>query len=246
MAQLELVWEDPQTNLENLHQAIDTFGVGDLLILPELWACGFSMNPRVFEQCEGVSGFLGKIAGDYGCWLVAGLPEWNQDADQQENRLVLFNRMGQRVDHYAKQKLFTFAGEDKAYAQGKREVVWDIEGFRVAPFICYELRFPELARKRAREADLLIYAANWPKPRISHWDCLLPARAVENQAFAAGVNRVGTDGNGWEFCGHSSFFSPGGECILTAGESQGIFHLEIDKKETSRTRKELPFLQDMD
>ena len=246
LAQMNLAWEDPAANLETMHDLIDRNGCGDVLVLPELWATGFSMNTECHQLVEGLEVFLSKAARDYGIWLIAGIPEWDDDQGGQENRLVLFDCSGNRVGHYAKQKLFTYAKEHHSYASGSRnDTVWNLEGLRVAPSICYELRFPELARQRARQVDLILYAANWPAPRIAHWDVLLPARALENQAYAIGVNRVGEDGNGWQFCGHSACFDPMGERTLFAGSDEGIFHVDVHSETVKQVRENLPFLADM-
>jgi len=246
IAQMDLVWEDPKANQENLSRLVNENEVGDLLILPELWACGFTMNRHIYDACNDVCKFLSDLSREEGVWIIGGLPEYNEQKKVQENRLVLFNREGDRVGHYAKRKLFTFAGEHKAYGYGDRAVIWDIEGLKVVPLICYELRFPELCREVAKSADLFIFAANWPEMRQSHWDKLLPARAIENQAYVAGVNRIGSDGNDWKYSGHSVLLSPVGETIIDCSDDEGLLVGHIDLAEIQNVRTKLPFLDDAD
>ncbi|PIE02665.1 MAG: nitrilase family protein [Acidobacteria bacterium] len=245
LLQTKLFWEDPAKNCEHLIALLAQSAPCDLLIMPELWASGFTMNPDIHRACTGVSGFLGQLAAERNLFLLGGIPEYNRQTQKQENRLVLFNRKGEKVGFYSKRKLFTYAGEHKSYGHGDQQVIWQIEDFKIAPLICYELRFPELCRHVAPKADLMVFSANWPQSRQSHWDRLLPARAIENQAFVVGVNRLGLDGNGLYYSGHSVVYSPQGELLLNCESKEGIFSVEIDASVVHETRKKFPFLNDM-
>ncbi|MGK4566425.1 nitrilase-related carbon-nitrogen hydrolase [Flavobacterium sp. 3HN19-14] len=144
-----------------------------------------------------------------------------------------------------KDTCFSLAGEDKVYKSGETRLIIEYKEFKICPQICYDLRFPVFSRN-TENFDLLIYAANWPKPRVNAWDILLKARAVENMCFVAGVNRIGFDGNNYEYVGHSQLIDFLGNNIIAPSENEGVFIAEINKEEMLGTRKKLPFLEDRD
>jgi predicted amidohydrolase len=149
------------------------------------------------------------------------------------------------INKYDKRHLFTLAGEDKVYTAGKERLIVDYLGFKICPLICYDLRFPVFSRN-TENYDLLLYVANWPKPRVNAWDILLRARAVENQCFVIGVNRVGLDNNNHEYVGHSQVIDFLGNYLLTPQNEEGVFIVVVDKNEMLETRKKLDFLADRD
>ena len=160
------------------------------------------------------------------------------------NRLVFIFPDG-TIQHYDKRHLFTLAGEDKVYTAGKDKILIEYKGFKICPLICYDLRFPVFARN-VEDYDILLYVANWPKPRINAWDILLKARAVENMSYVIGVNRTGMDDNGLEYIGHSQVVDFLGNYITEPQESEGVFIVAIDKKQLMETRHKLGFLNDRD
>jgi len=243
LVQYDIAWEDPQANIDRIKALFDAYSGKpfDILILPETWPTGFSMNhhgPRVFQ--EGLT-FMEELAKAYHCTVIGGLPT---PVDQtQENRCYAISETWR--DHYVKNRGFKFAGEHKAYRAGTESRTWQIADLRISPLICYDLRFPELARKVARESDALVYIANWPSAREHHWRSLLVARAIENQCYVMAVNRIGTDGNGLRYPGASMVVNPLGEILFDAGNRSGIFTLEILPETVKSVREKLPFLADM-
>ena len=149
-----------------------------------------------------------------------------------------------RVNHYDKRHTFTLAGEHRSYARGDERLIIDFKGFRICPMICYDLRFPVWARN-TEGYDLLIFVANWPKPRINAWDTLLKARAIENMAYCLGVNRTGEDDNGNEYCGHSACYNALGDQMAYSTADEVLF-VRISKSDLQEVREKLRFLDDRD
>jgi predicted amidohydrolase len=164
--------------------------------------------------------------------------------DNFYNRLVFIFSSGE-IHFYDKRHLFTLAGEDKVYTSGKEKLVIEYKGWKICPLICYDLRFPVFARN-TEDYDVLIYVANWPKPRINAWDILLKARAVENICYTIGVNRTGFDDNNFEYVGHSQAVDFLGNYILEPQEIEGVFIIEVQKENLLETRNKLGFLNDRD
>ncbi|MDP5052322.1 MAG: amidohydrolase [Congregibacter sp.] len=212
LVQQALVWEDPKANREHLARVLgDAAPVTDLILLPEMFTTGFSMNAR--ENAEPVGHdtqvWMQSLALSFDC-AVAGSVAIN-DNGVIYNRLLFVTPQG--VQSYDKRHLFRMAGEHKHYAAGSRRVVVEWRGWRIKPEICYDLRFPVFSRNRD-DYDLLFYVANWPAPRAHHWRLLLQARAVENLACVVGVNRIGTDGNGLSYSGDSMAFDQSGAVLM--------------------------------
>jgi predicted amidohydrolase len=149
------------------------------------------------------------------------------------------------LQFYDKRHLFTLAGEDKVYTSGKEKLIVDYLGWKICPLVCYDLRFPVFARN-IENYDLLLYVANWPKPRINAWDILIKARSVENMCYTIGVNRVGLDSNNLEYIGHSQVVDYLGNSILEPQELEAAFIVELNKDQMLETRKKLGFLNDLD
>lgn len=160
------------------------------------------------------------------------------------NRFVFVHPNG-KIDFYNKRHLFSLAGEHQKYSKGTEKVIIDYKGWKICPQVCYDLRFPAFSRNH-ENYDLLLYVANWPKPRTNAWNILLKARAVENMCFVVGVNRIGFDENNHEYIGHSQIIDELGNQTLDAKEKQGVFIIELDRNKMLETRKKLNFLSDKD
>jgi predicted amidohydrolase len=239
-----LVWEDPEQNRVNFTQLLNKVSEDtDLVILPEMFSTGFTMNPENLDALEGqkTMNWMKDMARDKGIALIGSVSYAENKI--YTNRLFFVTEEG-RMLHYDKRHTFTLAGEDKIYQAGAEKLIVEYKGFRLAPMICYDLRFPVWARN-TEDYDALIYVANWPKLRIAAWDALLKARAIENLAYCIGVNRVGKDPNGHEYPGHSAVYDGlGTRLIFSKGEA--ILMAVLNKEHLESLRKQLNFLQDRD
>jgi omega-amidase len=245
LIQTELSWENPNENKALLQEKINAISqYVDLIVLPEMFTSGFTMNPKNVAQTmqgEAIS-WLKETAKVKDCAITGSLVI--EENGNYFNRLVFVFPSGE-IQTYDKRHLFTLAGEDKVYIAGKEKLIVDYKGFKICPLICYDLRFPVFARN-VEEYDVLIYVANWPKPRVNAWDILLKARAVENMSYVIGVNRVGFDENNHEYVGHSQVVDFLGNYLQEPQEIEGVFIVELDKTELLETREKLNFLNDRD
>lgn len=245
LIQTELSWENPNENKALLQEKINAISqYVDLIVLPEMFTSGFTMNPKNVVQTmlgDAIS-WLKKTAKDKDCAITGSLVI--EENGNYFNRLVFVFPSGE-IQSYDKRHLFTLAGEDKVYTAGKDKLIVEYKGFKICPLICYDLRFPVFARN-VEDYDLIIYVANWPKPRVNAWDILLKARAVENMSYVIGVNRVGSDNNNHEYVGHSQAVDFLGNYIQEPQEIEGVFIVELDKIALLETRKKLDFLNDRD
>jgi omega-amidase len=245
LIQTALTWENPTENRSHLAQKINGFTEDiDLIVLPEMFTSGFTMNPKaVAETMDGETiAWLRNLAKSKKCAITGSIVI--EENGNYFNRLVFVFPSGE-IKQYDKRHLFTLAGEDKVYTAGKEKLIIEYKGFKICPLICYDLRFPVFARN-VEEYDVLIYVANWPKPRINAWDILLKARAVENMCYTIGVNRIGNDDNNYEYVGHSQAVDFLGNYIQEPQENEGVFIVEFDKNKLLETRKKLAFLDDKD
>ena len=245
LIQTSLQWENPSENRASLQENITSISqYVDLIVLPEMFASGFTMNPKkVAETMQGETiSWLKKIAQTKNCAITGSLVI--QENGKYYNRLVFVFPSGE-IQHYDKRHLFTLAGEDKVYTSGSDKLIVNYKGFKICPLICYDLRFPVFSRN-VEDYDALIYVANWPKPRVNAWDILLKARAVENMSYVVGVNRIGTDNNNLEYVGHSQAVDFLGNYIQEPQETEGVFIVELDKETMLETRQKLDFLNDKD
>ena len=243
--QTSLVWENPEANLANFTQKILGIKDGtDLIILPEMFATGFTMNPAaVAETADGVSvQWMITIAAANNCAVTGSLAI--EEDGRYYNRLFFVFPDGE-IKAYNKRHLFSFAGEDKFYTAGKEKLIVEYKGWKICPLVCYNLRFPVFARN-TESYDLLLYVANWPQIRIQAWDALLRARAIENLSYTIGVNRIGTDGNGHAYSGHSQVIDALGNYITEPFENDTVVTIEIDRDALLETRKKFAFLNDRD
>jgi predicted amidohydrolase len=245
LIQTSLAWENPIENRSHLSQKINGFiEEVDLIVLPEMFTSGFTMNPKtVAETMQGETiAWLQHLAKAKNCAITGSLVILENG--NFYNRLVFVFPDG-AIQTYDKRHLFTLAGEDKVYTSGTEKLIVDYKGFKICLLICYDLRFPVFSRN-VDDYDVLIYLANWPKPRVYAWDILLKARAVENMCYTIGVNRIGKDNNEYDYVGHSQAVNFLGNYILEPQEAEGVFRVELDKKQLLDTRKKLAFLEDRD
>ena len=245
LIQTELSWENPNENKALLQEKINAISqYVDLIVLPEMFTSGFTMNPKIVAQSmqgEAIL-WLKETAKEKDCAITGSLVI--EENGNYYNRLVFVFPSGE-IQTYDKRHLFTLAGEDKVYTAGKDKLIVDYKGFKICPLICYDLRFPVFARN-VEDYDVLIYVANWPKPRVNAWDILLKARAVENMSYVIGVNRIGLDENNHEYFGHSQAVDFLGNYLQEPQEIEGVFIVELDKTELLETREKLNFLNDRD
>ncbi|HRZ76167.1 MAG TPA: amidohydrolase, partial [Bacteroidales bacterium] len=221
LIQDELVWEDPAANRARFQAILESMEDTDLVLLPEMFSTGFTVHPqRVAESMDGTTiQWLRRMARESGKAMAGSLIV--KEGESYYNRLVFCHPDG-ALEHYDKRHLFRMGGEHLRFGMGNHNIMVNYRGWKIRPLICYDLRFPVWARNRYSEGnydyDLLLYLANWPRARRHHWMTLLSARAIENQCYVAGLNRVGTDGAGVSYSGDSRVIGPGGEEITVAGE----------------------------
>ena len=246
--QFDQAWDNPSENKQTLTTALSQSPRMDLLILPEMFSTGFNMNaPAVAESWNNspTLSWLKTLSVENKFAIFTSL--MIEEGGKYFNRGVFIDQ-GHLTAIYDKQHLFAFAGEDKVYNAGNQPIVVPFKGWKICLQICFDLRFPESARNRAIpdfDYDLLLYVANWPAKRIGHWDALLLARAIENQAYVAAVNRVGIDNNGHHYNGHSCVVNPDGTYLTPPIEQkEGLFITQVSSKTLLDTRKSLPFLKE--
>lgn len=245
LVQSSIVWEDPKSNRYFYEEKINALTEPvDLIVLPEMFTTGFTMNPSAVAETMqgGTMQWLQSLAKAKKCAITGSLIII--EGENFFNRLVFVFPNGE-LQFYDKRHLFTLAGEDKVYTSGKEKLIVDYFGWKICPLVCYDLRFPVFARN-TENYDLLLYVANWPKPRINAWDILIKARSVENMCYTIGVNRVGLDSNNLEYIGHSQVVDYLGNSILEPQESEAVFIVELNKDKMLETRKKLGFLNDLD
>jgi predicted amidohydrolase len=243
--QHDISWEDAPATRKAVEPMIASAAAGGarLICLSEMFATGFSMRPERIAEDEGGPNeqFLVDQARQHDAWLVASIAQWGADG-RARNNAVLASPDGQ-VHRYAKIHPFSYAGEDEHYAAGDRFVTVDVDGLRVSLFVCYDLRFADEFWARAAVTDVYVVPANWPQPRHEHWRALLRARAIENQAYVVGVNRVGTVKDLY-YSGDSAIIDPLGRVLAEASVTPAVLVAEIEAAEVARVRAELPFLPD--
>lgn len=245
LVQTSLIWEDPQANRNLLEEKIRRISKADIVVLPEMFTTGFTMQPSVVaESMQGETiNWLLKLSEELQIAICGSLII--KDNENYYNRFVFVEPTGQ-ITHYDKRHTFTLAGEDKVYQRGTEKVIINYKGWKICPLICYDLRFPVWARN-TENYDVLLYVANWPKPRVNAWDALLKARAIENMSYCVGVNRVGTDANALEYSGHSAVYDSLGATLVDFEDSEDAIKIvELHKDHLSETRNKLRFLNDKD
>lgn len=245
--QTDIAWEDPQANFDRLRPALARAAStgARLIVLPEMYACGFSMNTAALaEPPEGPSvAFLREQARTLGAWICGSVPELPEPgASKPANTLILAGPAGE-LHRYRKRHPFSFADEHLHYVAGDALVTVEIEGVWVSPFVCYDLRFADDFWALATRTDLYLVVANWPERRREHWKTLLRARAIENQAWVVGVNRVG-EGNAVVYAGDSMIVDPWGEVVVQASRDATMLLADIDPARVADARRKFPVLLD--
>ena len=245
LIQPDIEWENKNGNFARIERLISDINTDtDLVILPEMFNTGFSMNTeRLFEPPNAETyEWLRKISmeGNYGICASYIVKE----RKRFYNRWILVAPEGKSW-HYDKRHLFTMSNEEQSFTPGRVRQIFTFRGVRICPNICYDLRFPVWSRNR-NDYDLLINSANWPSARRDVWLTLLKARAIENQCFVAGSNRIGTDGAGINYSGDSMIIDPKGEVIISAGEKECSITADISMDELREFRKKFPVLDDAD
>lgn len=228
----------------------------ELVVLPEMFSTGFSMNPALLAETmkEETVSWMKKTAVKKKIILVGSVII--QESGHYYNRLIWMQPDG-HFGIYDKRHCFGFAGEDKHYTPGKKRLIASVNGWKVNLLVCYDLRFPVWARQApsqtptgkegfSPEYDILIYVANWPEKRSHAWKTLLQARAIENQCYVIGVNRVGNDGNGIYYSGDSMIIDPTGEILYTKKDEEDIYTITFEKNHLNSIREKFPFLKDAD
>jgi predicted amidohydrolase len=244
--QHDIVWEDRDANFARLAPWVAAAaGAGaELVLLTETFSTGFSMTPGIGEPEGGPSArFLAGQAAEHGVWVGGTCPEIAADGELPYNSFVLAGPDG-TTHRYRKLHPFTHAGEHERFRAGEKPTTVEIGGLRITPFICYDLRFANVFWDAAPATDVYLVPANWPSPRRHHWQTLLRARAIENQAYVVGVNRVGADGNGLEHLGDSRIISPMGELLATAAGVETMLLADVDAAEVAATREKFAFMPD--
>ena len=263
--QTNLTWENKVANLQLLEKKINELEEKtEIVILPEMFSTGFSMQPQLFaETMEGETVQWMKEVSAKNKIILTGSIIIEEDS-QYFNRLIWMLPNGQ-FGYYDKRHLFAFAEENKYYTPGNKRLIASVKGWKINLQICYDLRFPVWARNRVLENDgppteiaetapnklvpeydILVYVANWPERRSHAWKTLLCARAIENQCYVIGVNRVGRDGNNINHSGNSLVIDPLGEVLYHMAEEEDIFTITLHKEQLDDTRSKFPFWKDAD
>lgn len=256
LIQTNLFWEDKKANLEMLQQKIDSIKEKtEMIILPEMFNTGFSMKPELFaEKMDGETiNWMKKIAVEKKVIITGSLmieaPSANAQGDKYFNRLIWMLPTGE-FGVYDKRHLFAFGDENSHYSPGNKKLIASVKGWKINLQVCYDLRFPVWSRQQAgdleNQYDLLINVANWPEKRSLAWKTLLRARAIENQCFVAGVNRVGDDGKQISYDGGSTIIGPLGEIIYEKNKEEDVFTFTLEKEKIFECRSHFPFWKDAD
>jgi len=243
--QSELIWENPKANLEALSLRIQALSNEvDIVILPEMFTTGFTMEPnKVAESMSGATvTWMQEMASAKQAVICGSVII--EEQNKFYNRLLWISPDG-NVDYYDKKHLFTLAGEHKAFEGGTEKKIFEYKGWKICAMVCYDLRFPAWARN-VEDYGLLIYVANWPNTRSHHWKTLLQARAIENQCYTIGVNRVGTDANGLVYSGDSAIVDYSGQVLSQASEQPATLQAQLSKTALATFRSKLDFLADRD
>ncbi|NNL16072.1 MAG: amidohydrolase [Flavobacteriaceae bacterium] len=246
LIQSQIVWENAEQNRIKFKAKINAIKENvDLVILPELFSTGFSMNPEpIAESMEGETiKWMKRLASEKQSAITGSIVI--KDDNNYYNRLLFVHPSGE-INIYDKKHTFTFAGEDKAFASGNKKLIVIYKGWKICPLVCYDLRFPVWSRN-LEDYDVLLYTANWPTPRMVAWNTLLKARAIENMSYCIGVNRVGSDNLGNEFSGYSGAYDVMGEKISTIQPNKEQTEVVVlDKNHIKSNREKFQFLNDRD
>jgi predicted amidohydrolase len=250
--QLDIAWEDKPANFAKVRRLLDAARPqpGSLIVLPEMFATGFSMNVAAVHEAgdRPAEKFLAELAKAHQSTVIGGVVNLGPGG-KGLNQALIYSPEGQPLVRYDKIHPFTLGDEAVHYTAGEKIALFDWQGggkvAKVAPFVCYDLRFPEIFRSAVRRgAQIMAVIANWPAKRAEHWTTLLKARAIENQACVIGVNRCGTDPK-HAYPGRSLIIDPHGNVLADAGEREGVIQAEIDPTLVDSWRRDFPALKDM-
>lgn len=241
LIQSDIIWEDRISNLKKYQEKINQIESTDLIILPEMFTTGFSMSPKSISE---------NMNGETIQWMKQNAHKMNsaicgsiiiEEDSKYFNRFIWVNPDGS-IHHYDKRHLFSFAGENENYTPGNEKIIIEYKGWKICPLICYDLRFPVWSRN-SEDYDLLIYVANWPDKRKSAWKSLLTARAIENQCYVIGVNRVGIDGKNLVYSGESQIINMFGVKEIEFLVDDYIINHTLSTRKLDEGREQLPFLE---
>ena len=244
LAQFNTAWEDPSANINQLDLLLKNKSNPGLIILPEMWSAGFTMNTTFAEdEKEGVAlTWMKKKAAALNTFIAGSI---SVKADNHfYNRFICAGPNGE-IFQYDKKHLFSYGKENNHYSPGNKQLTFSIQDWKIRAIVCYDLRFPVWSRNND-DYDVLLVVANWPQVRIHHWDALLRARAIENQCYVAAVNRIGTDGNHLIYNGHSVVYDMNGQLLLDLEDKEGIGSVTLNKDILTQFRQQYRFLQDRD
>ncbi len=244
LIQRELAWEEPDDNRRQIESLVRELpSTGDLVVLPEMFTTGFSMNALANAEQEGgeTEKWMLSLAGELDCAVTGSIAV--STGGGVYNRMLFATPSG--IQHYDKRHLFRMAGEHKRYQAGKEKVIVNWRGWRILLQVCYDLRFPVFGRNQ-QEYDLALYVANWPAPRRMHWRQLLIARAIENSACVVGVNRIGSDANGLDYTGDSLAVNANGELLTDMHNESGTCTIELSAQALLDYREGFPVHMDAD
>jgi len=247
IVQSQLHWENRQANLQMFEKKIRSIsGKTEVILLPETFTTGFSMKPKALaETMEGETvQWMKRMAAEKK--VIIGGSVIIEEEGHYYNRLIWMLPNG-HYGVYNKRHRFAYAGEDKEFSPGNKRLIASVNGWKINLMVCYDLRFPVWARQTDnQEYDVLVYVANWPERRSHAWKTLLQARAIENQCFVIGVNRVGNDGNNIYHSGESMVVDPMGEVLYTKAHDEDVFTITLHKEKLEEVRTKLPFWKDGD
>lgn len=247
--QYDIFWESPDKNILFLeNDVLPKINPSDIMIFPEMFTTGFTLNAKAYaEPMNGASvQWLCDMAAQYHCHMVGSMIiDTKNSAKKYVNRLI-WARPDGNLSWYDKHHLFAIGDEHTIYSQGNDWLIMTVKGWRIRPFICYDLRFPAWTRNRFPFFDVSIFIANWPAKRINHWKSLLVARAIENQCYIMGLNRTGTDGNRIHYNGNSIIVDPQGDIMQEPFSSSQLIKQSLSYSNLSNWRNQFPVLQDAD
>lgn len=252
LIQADLHWEQPAANMAMFEEKIwSEVEDADVIVLPEMFTTGFSMNADKLAEAPGTNTYrwMHQVAKQKSA-LVIGSYIVKEGGNNYNRAYVIFP--DGRSEYYDKRHLFTLADEDQHYKGGDERLVVEWKGWKICPLICYDLRFPVWSKNNyskenvSYDYDLLIYVANWPKPRVAAWNTLLKARAIENQSFVAGLNRIGIDDLGHQYSGHSGVYDFLGDSLAFGEDQENVLSATLNKKELDEFRTRYAFLNDAD
>jgi len=246
LVQCDLAWENPEKNRNNIsHKLQELTETFDIAVLPEMFTSGFTMNTKkVAETMQGNTiAWMKALAIKHNAAIVGSIPI--VENYKVYNRLLFVEPLG-TIKTYDKKHTFSLAGEDKVYTSGNKKLLINYKGWKLCPLICYDLRFPVWSRN-SENYDVLFYIASWPKSRITAWNTLLKARAIENLSYCVGVNRVGTDGLNIEYSGNSAVYDVLGNTVTSLKpDKEQIDIIALKKTHITHNRNKFKFLDDRD